>query len=455
MSLNSLNALSPLDGRYAHKVAALRPIFSESGLFRFRVFVEIRWLQWLAADPAFLELAPFSTETQQQLEAIITGFDEAAVQKIKQFEAVTNHDIKATEYYLKEVLVTIPELKDKIEWIHFACTSEDINNLAYALMLKEARKKVLLPSMQQLVEQLTVLAHRYAEQVMLARTHGQPAVPTTVGKEFANFVHRLTRQKKQFAEVELLGKCNGAVGNYNAHRVAYPQIYWPEFTHKFILSLGLTPNPYTTQIEPHDTIAEYSDALKRFNAVLIDLTADMWRYIALDYFKQQVNEQETGSSTMPHKINPIDFENAEGNLHLANSLLACFSRTLTQSRWQRDLRDSTILRNLGVALAHSLIAYQSLEAGLKKIAVHEQRLKEDLNQHWEILSEAIQTLLRKEGVPLPYERLKALSRGKTWNQATLLALAEQLDVSETIKKQICQLTPENYLGYAIELAKNS
>ena len=453
MQLNSLTAISPIDGRYHSKVAELRPLFSEYGLFRFRVLVEVRWLQALANHNQIKEVGPFSKKTNQQLDAIIKEFNEHDAQQIKKFEATTNHDIKAIEYFLKEKIKNNSELKNSSEFIHFACTSDDINNLAYALMLKEAGENCLTPSIQTLIKQLKSLAQNYAAHPMLARTHGQAAVPTTMGKELANFVARLTIQLEQFSEVKLRGKFNGAIGNYNAHRIAYPDINWPEISKQFVESLGLTWNPYTTQIESHDSIANYCDALKHINTILINLSADMWGYISLGYFKQKSKAEETGSSTMPHKINPIDFENAEGNLSLANSLYEHFSRTLPVSRWQRDLRDSTLLRNLGVALAHSLIGYKSLLSGLEKIELDTAKLTEDLNQHWEILSEAIQTVLRRYGSEMPYEKLKALTRGKKINQESLHQFIHGLDLPEKIKQQLLELTPSNYLGYAIELAQ--
>ncbi|MES2141830.1 MAG: adenylosuccinate lyase [Pseudomonadota bacterium] len=453
MQLTPLTAISPIDGRYFGKTAELRPIFSEYGLFRFRVLVEIHWLKTLADEPQVKEIEPFSNKTRQELDALIKKFDYDDAQRIKDLEATTNHDIKAIEYFLKEKIKKNPELKKSSEFIHFACTSDDINNLAYALMLKEAREKCLLPSIQQLVEKLKNLAKEHASHAMLARTHGQAAVPTTVGKELANFAYRLMRQKEQFAHLKILGKFNGAVGNYNVHCIAYPNIEWCKISKKFVEELGLAWNPYSTQIEPHDYIAEYCDALKRINTILINLSADMWGYISLGYFKQKLKAQETGSSTMPHKINPIDFENAEGNLSLANSLYEHFSRTLPNSRWQRDLRDSTLLRNLGVAFAHSLIAYKSLLTGLEKIILDEVKLAEDLNQHWEILAEAIQTVLRKYGAEMPYEKLKMLTRGKKLDKEALHQFIHKLELPEEAKQQLFRLAPTNYLGYAEKLAK--
>jgi adenylosuccinate lyase len=454
VQLNPVTAISPIDGRYFNKTAELRPIFSEYGLFHFRVLIEIRWLQTLASRTDITEIGPFSEKTQQQLNLLIKHFNDRDAKQIKALEATTNHDIKAVEYFLKEKINANPELKNSSEFIHFACTSDDINNLAYALMLKEARKTCLIPALQKILKQLKNLTRDYAAQAMLARTHGQAAVPTTMGKELANFVFRLTAQLKKFSNITLQGKFNGAIGNYNAHRTAYPNVPWQEVSRQFVESLGLSWNPYTTQIEPHDYIAEYCDVLKRINAILINLSADMWGYISLGYFKQKSKTEETGSSTMPHKINPIDFENAEGNLSLANSLYQHFSNTLPRSRWQRDLRDSTLLRNLGVAFAHSLIAYKSLLTGLQKIVLDEERLATDLNQHWEILAEAIQTVLRKYGANLPYEQLKELTRGQTLDQKTLSQFIRRLSLPEEVKQQLLNLTPSNYLGFAVELAQS-
>ena len=453
MQLNPLTAISPIDGRYFDKTTELRPLFSEYGLFHFRILVEIRWLQALADNAAIKEVGPFSKKTAAELDTLVKNFTSSDAQRIKDLEATTNHDIKAIEYFLKEKIKENPELKNSSEFIHFACTSEDINNLAYGLMLKEARESCLIPFTQQLIDKLKTLAKDYAAHAMLARTHGQAAVPTTMGKELANFVSRLSTQLEQFSKIPIRGKFNGAIGNYNAHHVAYPDVAWPEVSKHFVESLGLTWNAYTTQIEPHDYIAEYCDALKRINNILINLCADMWGYISLGYFKQKVKAQETGSSTMPHKINPIDFENAEGNLSLANSLYQHFSSALPNSRWQRDLRDSTLLRNLGVAFAHSLIGYKSLLAGLEKVTLDETKLTEDLAQHWEILSEAIQTVLRKHGSELPYEKLKELTRGKNLNQEILHQFIQQLTLSNEVKQQLLALTPSNYLGYAAKLAQ--
>jgi adenylosuccinate lyase len=453
VQLNALTAISPVDGRYFDKTSELRPLFSEYALFRFRVLIEIRWLQALADNTTINEITPFSENTKQQLDAIFNNFSLSDAQRIKSLEATTNHDIKAIEYFLKEKILKNPELKNSSEFIHFACTSDDINNLAYALMLKETRENCLIPCIKQLIAKLKTLAKGYASHAMLARTHGQAAVPTTMGKELANFAFRLNIQLEQFSEVEIRGKFNGAIGNYNAHRIAYPTLAWPEFAKQFVTSLHLTWNPYTTQIEPHDYIAEYCDSLKRINSILINLSADIWGYISLGYFKQKAKAQETGSSTMPHKVNPIDFENAEGNLSLANGLYQHFSNTLPISRWQRDLRDSTLLRNLGVGFAHSLIGYKSLLGGLEKIVIDDTSLAADLEQHWEILAEAIQTVLRKHGAEMPYEQLKALTRGKKLDKKALHQFISQLKLPDTAKQQLLDLTPLNYLGYASELAQ--
>lgn len=454
MQLNSLTAISPIDGRYSDKTASLRPLCSEYGLFYFRVFIEIRWLQALANHSGIKEIPTFSPATQQQLNHIIENFTLDDAERIKTLEKTTRHDIKAVEYFLKEKLANNPQLESIREFIHFACTSDDINNLAYALMLKEVRAQHLLPDIQALITYLKKYSHQYSAHAMLGRTHGQAAVPSTMGKELANFTHRLIAQQKIFAAVKIYGKFNGAIGNYNAHRIAYPDINWPELSEKFVSSLGLDWNAYTTQIEPHDYIAEYCDSLKRVNTILINLAADCWGYISLGYFKQKTKLGEIGSSTMPHKINPIDFENAEGNLNLANSLYQHFSKTLPISRWQRDLRDSTLLRNLGTAFAYNIVAYKSLYGGLEKISIDDTKLLEDLNQHWEILAEAIQTILRRYAAEMPYEQLKALTQGKKINQATLNQFINALKIPDDVKKRLLELSPTNYLGYAIELAQS-
>lgn len=454
MQLNSLTAISPIDGRYSDKTDSLRPLCSEYGLFYFRVIIEIRWLQTLAEYSGIKEISAFSPATQQQLNHIIDTFNLKDAERIKSLEKTTRHDIKAVEYFLKEKLAQIPELKSVREFIHFACTSDDINNLAYALMLKEVRTQHLLPAIQQLLIYLKKYSRKYSTHAMLGRTHGQAAVPTTMGKEFANFAHRLIEQEKLFAAVKIVGKFNGAMGNYNAHCFAYPDINWPELCKKFVTSLGLDWNAYTTQIEPHDYIAEYCDSLKRINTILINLAADCWSYISLGYFKQKTRIGEVGSSTMPHKINPIDFENAEGNFSLANSLYQHFSKTLPISRWQRDLRDSTLLRNLGTAFAYNLVAHKSLYSGLEKISIDDTRLLEDLNQHWEILAEAVQTILRRYGAEMPYEQLKTLTQGKTLDQKTLHQFINGLRIPDDIKQRLLELSPAIYLGYATELAQS-
>ncbi|MFZ0219202.1 MAG: adenylosuccinate lyase [Candidatus Aquirickettsiella sp.] len=454
MQLNPLTAISPIDGRYADKTDSLRPLCSEYGLFYFRVLIEIRWLQTLADHSGIKEIPAFSSTTQQQLNHIIENFNLEDAKRIKILEKTTRHDIKAVEYFLKEKLAKNPQLESIREFIHFGCTSDDINNLAYALMLKEVRAQHLLPAIQQFIIYLKNYSHQYATQTMLGRTHGQAAVPTTMGKEFANFTQRLIVQEKLFATVKIYGKFNGAIGNYNAHRFAYPEINWPEISEKFVSSLDLDWNAYTTQIEPHDYIAEYCDTLKRINTILINLAADCWGYISLGYFKQKTKIGEIGSSTMPHKINPIDFENAEGNLSLANSLYQYFAKTLPISRWQRDLRDSTLLRNLGTAFAYNLVAYKSLYYGLKTISIDDTKLLEDLNQHWEILAEAIQTILRRYAIEMPYEQLKALTHGKKINQEILHQFISTLKIPDEIKQKLFALSPTNYLGYATELAQS-
>ena len=454
MLLNPLTAISPIDGRYSDKTDILRPLCSEYGLFYFRVLIEIRWLQALAAHSGIQEISKFSPTTQQQLNDIIKNFSLEDAERIKFLEKTTRHDIKAVEYFLKEKLANNPQLKSIREFIHFGCTSDDINNLAYALMLKEVRAQHLLPAIQQFIVYLKNYSHQYSTHPMLGRTHGQAAVPTTMGKEFANFTHRLIEQEKLFAAVKIVGKFNGAIGNYNAHRIAYPDINWPELNEKFVSSLDLDWNAYTTQIEPHDYIAAYCDCLNRINNILINLAADCWGYISLGYFKQKTKIGEVGSSTMPHKINPIDFENAEGNFSLANSLYQHFSKTLPISRWQRDLRDSTLLRNLGVAFAYNLVALKSLYSGLEKISIDDSKLLEDLNQHWEILAEAIQTILRRYATEMPYEQLKTLTQGKKLNQETLNQFINSLKISDDIKQKLFELSPTNYLGYATELAQS-
>ena len=456
MELTALTAISPIDGRYAEKTLTLRPLFSEYGLIRHRLLVEVRWLQALARCPAIPEVPPLSEHAAHILENVVADFSPADAQRVKNLERTINHDVKAVEYFLKEKISGNAELEAVREFIHFGCTSEDINNLAYALILREARNQALLPLLDELLDSLRRLAGHYAAQPMLARTHGQPASPTTVGKEFANVAYRLRRQHQQLLAVPLLGKCNGAVGNYNAHLFAYPSVDWEALVREFVSQdLGLEWNPYTTQIEPHDYMAELFDALARSNTVLLDFCRDLWGYIAIGYFKQKVVAGEVGSSTMPHKVNPIDFENAEGNLGLANALLQHLAAKLPVSRWQRDLTDSTVLRSIGTAFAYSLIAYQSCLKGLAKLEVDTGRLQTDLDRHWEILAEPIQTLLRRYGVDQPYERLKALTRGQQISQAALQAFVQQLELPAAVRQRLLELTPAAYLGNAAEQARRS
>lgn len=453
MELSPLTALSPLDGRYGSRMAGLRPLFSEFGLMKHRVQVEIEWLKALAAEPAIEEVPPFSPATVAELDALAANFSEADAQAVKDIEAVTNHDVKAIEYFLKQRLAGNAEVMRVAEFIHFACTSEDINNLSHALMLKAGRDQVLLPALDRLLEKLTELAHAWADLPMLAHTHGQPASPTTVGKEFANVVYRLKAARERFAGVAMLGKINGAVGNYNAHLVAYPDFDWEGFARRFVENLGLRFNPYTIQIEPHDYMAELFDALARVNTILIDLDRDVWGYISLGYFRQKVKAGEVGSSTMPHKVNPIDFENSEGNLGVANALLRHLAEKLPVSRWQRDLTDSTVLRNMGVALGYALLGFESCLRGLNKLEANVQRLDEDLDANWEVLAEPIQTVMRRYGVPNPYEQLKELTRGKSGiTRETLAAFIRQLPIPEPEKARLLALTPHTYTGMAAILA---
>jgi adenylosuccinate lyase len=454
MELSQLTAISPIDGRYGARTDALRPIFSEYGLIRHRVIVEIRWLQALAAHEGIQEVPALGGHAERVLNDIIETFSEQDAQRVKNIERTTNHDVKAVEYFLKEKIAGNTELEAVSEFIHFACTSEDINNLAYALMLREARNQALLPLMDDVMKVLSELAHRYADEPMLARTHGQTATPTTVGKEMANVVARLLRQREQYAAIPMLGKINGAVGNYNAHQVAYADVDWPAFSQQFIGDLGLEFNPYTTQIEPHDYMAEQFDALARFNTVLIDFCRDVWAYISLGYFKQKTIAGEVGSSTMPHKVNPIDFENAEGNLGIANALFVHFSAKLPVSRWQRDLSDSTVLRNLGVAIGHSVIAYESCLKGVGKLQLNPARTAEDLDNSWEVLAEALQTVMRRHGIEKPYEKLKDLTRDQAVNQTTLQAFIRTLDLPESVKDELAGLTPSTYTGNASEQARS-
>jgi len=454
MSLTTLNALSPLDGRYQSKLDALRPYFSEYALIKHRAWVEIEWLKALAGAPELAEIAPFSAETIQELDAAITNFSEADASQVKAIEARTNHDVKALEYWLKEKFDINTEVKKASEFIHFACTSEDINNLSHGLMLKTARDSVMLPFLNNLIARLTELAEQLADQPMLSRTHGQTASPTTMGKELANVVYRLQRQQKQLASNEILGKINGAVGNFNAHLSAYPDFDWESFAQRFVSSLGLTYNPMTIQIEPHDYMAELYDTLARINTILIDINRDIWGYISVGYFKQKVKAGEIGSSTMPHKVNPIDFENSEGNLGLANAVLRHMAEKLPISRWQRDLTDSTVLRNMGVAFGYTLLGYDSCLRGLNKLEVNTARLDEDLNNSWEVLAEPIQTVMRRYGIENPYEQLKELTRGKGGiNQTSLHAFISELAIPADAKQALLALTPASYTGKAAELVK--
>lgn len=453
--LNQLTALSPLDGRYASKCDSLRPFLSEFGLMHARVLVEIRWLQALANHSQITEIKPFSDDTNARLNAIIDNFCTDNAERIKQIEATTNHDVKAVEYFLKEQISDIDELKMSGEFIHFACTSEDINNLSHALMLKNSRE-ILAKSMQAIIDRIAHLANEYSDVPMLSRTHGQTASPTTMGKELANVAYRLHRQLKQFNSVELLGKINGAVGNYNAHLVAYPDIDWAKNAQDFVQSLGLTFNPYTTQIEPHDYMAELFDALRRFNTILIDFNRDIWGYISLGYFTQKMKDGEVGSSTMPHKVNPIDFENSEGNLGLANAVLAHLGEKLPISRWQRDLTDSTVLRNMGVGLAQSLIAFEACLKGMGKLQLNADKLAQDLDNAQEVLAEPIQTVMRRYNIEKPYEKLKALTRGQAMTRQMMTDFVggdELKQVPADDKKRLGDLTPARYIGNASEQAK--
>ena len=447
-----LTALSPLDGRYAGKVEALRPIFSEFGLMHRRVLVEVRWLLALADEAAVAEVARLDASARSFLMTLADGFALQDAERIKAIERTTNHDVKAVEYFLKERIGEHPELSKAKEFVHFACTSEDINNLAYALMLRDARDSVLLPALDKLLATLKQMAHALAAQSMLARTHGQTASPTTLGKEIANVVARLQRQRAQIAAVALSGKINGAVGNYNAHVVAYPEVDWPALAQKFVESLGLDFNAYTTQIEPHDGIAEISDAIRRANTILIDFCRDIWGYISLGYFRQELRHGEVGSSTMPHKVNPIDFENAEGNLGIANALFVHFAEKLPISRWQRDLTDSTVLRALGTAFGHTQVALESIARGLSKLNAAPERLAADLDASWEVLAEAVQTVMRRYGLPEPYEQLKALTRGQGITRDSLRAFIESLALPVDAKQRLLALTPATYTGLADKLA---
>ncbi|HHJ80053.1 MAG TPA: adenylosuccinate lyase [Candidatus Tenderia electrophaga] len=449
MQLSELTAISPIDGRYGNKTIDLRAIFSEYGLIRHRVLVEVRWLQMLAAEAGIAEVPALSEHSNKVLNDIVHKFSEADAQRVKNIEKTTNHDVKAVEYFLKEKIAGNDELEAISEFIHFACTSEDINNLAYGLMLNEARTQSVLPMMDDVIKAVSDLAQKYAEMPMLSRTHGQPASPTTLGKEMANVAFRLKRQREQVVMVPMLGKINGAVGNYNAALSAYPELDWQSMASKFVTGLGLDWNPYTTQIEPHDYVAEFFDAAARFNTIIIDFSRDIWGYISVGYFKQKTVAGEIGSSTMPHKVNPIDFENAEGNLGMANAIFQHLTAKLPISRWQRDLTDSTVLRNLGVGLAHGSIAYQSLLKGISKLEANPARLAEDLDNCWEVLAEPIQTVMRRYAIEKPYEKLKELTRGKGIDQQSMQEFINNLDIPAEEKQRLLGMTPASYIGNAI------
>lgn len=450
---STIHALSPIDGRYAEQTAELKPIFSEFGLMRYRLLIEIKWLLKLASEPQIKDIKPLSKKAQKFLINLFDNFNDNDAKQVKLIEQKTNHDVKSIEYFLKEKIKKHTELSRYSEFLHFALTSEDINNLAYALMIQEARTQCLLPAMHILIQHLSMMANNYADIPMLSHTHGQPATPTTVGKELANFVVRLDHQYREFSHILIQGKFNGTVGNFNAHFVAFPEVDWENICQDFVEDFGLTFNTYTTQIEPHDYIAELCHALIRFNNILLGLNRDIWNYIALNYFTQKSKKTEIGSSTMPHKINPIDFENSEGNLGLANVLMEHFANKLTISRWQRDLSDSTVMRNIGVTFAHSLLAYQSTFKGLNKLAVNTEFLEHELEQHYEVLAEAIQTVMRRYSIDKPYEKLKALTRGKKIDTAKLVAFIDELALPNNVKLRLKQLTPKNYLGIAVKLAK--
>ena len=453
MHLDSLTAISPIDGRYAAKTAGLRPIFSEYGLIYHRLLVEVRWLQALSANDAIAEVPQFSSAANELLESIIEDFDPSQAQRIKDIEKTTNHDVKAVEYFLKERVAQNDELNAVSEFIHFACTSEDINNLSHGLMLKAGRDELLLPAIGEVEAMISALARQHAAVPMMSRTHGQPASPTTLGKEMANVAYRLRRQMKQMAAVEILGKINGAVGNYNAHLSAYPECDWQTIANQFVGSLGLSWNPYTTQIEPHDYIAELFDASARLNTILIDFSRDIWSYISIGYFRQKTIAGEVGSSTMPHKVNPIDFENAEGNLGIANAILGHLAQKLPISRWQRDLTDSTVLRNLGTGFGHLLIALDSLKRGIDKLEVNAEVIADDLDRNWEVLAEPIQTVMRRYGIEQPYEKLKALTRGQKVDAVAVRQFVEALDIPESARRELLALTPASYIGNAVAQAE--
>ncbi|HGO5291487.1 TPA: adenylosuccinate lyase [Photobacterium damselae subsp. damselae] len=451
MELSALTAVSPVDGRYGSKTSVLRSIFSEFGLLKYRTIVEIRWLQKLAATDAIVEVPAFSAEANTYLDRIAAEFSEEDALRIKEIERTTNHDVKAVEYFLKEKVAQVPELHAVNEFIHFACTSEDINNLSHALMLTEAREKVMLPEVRNVIDAIKDLANQFRHVPMLTRTHGQPASPSTMGKEMANVAYRMERQFKQIANVEILGKINGAIGNYNAHLSAYPEIDWHQYSEEFVTSLGVTWNPYTTQIEPHDYIAELFDAFARFNTILLDFDRDVWGYIALGHFKQKTVAGEIGSSTMPHKVNPIDFENSEGNLGLANAIFAHLAQKLPVSRWQRDLTDSTVLRNLGVGCGYAIIAYTSTLKGISKLEVNQAALEAELDRNWEVLAEPIQTVMRRYGIEKPYEKLKELTRGKRVDSEGMRTFIDGLELPEEEKVRLKAMTPATYIGAAVEL----
>lgn len=453
MTLSALNSISPIDGRYQHKTRALSPYFSEFALTYYRLMVEIRWFESLAANDAIPEVPKLDSKTKAFLDDLITNFNEQEAEQVKDFERQTNHDVKAVEYYLKDKFQGNAQLKPLTGFIHFACTSEDINNLAYALMVKQAIAQVIQPTLAEIMGSITLLGKQHGDVAMLARTHGQPATPTTMGKELVNFVARLKRPQQQLAEVLIPAKFNGAVGNYNAHMIAYPDVDWRKHCAQFITAFGLSFNAYTTQIEPHDGLAEVSQIMVRINNILLDYTQDIWSYISLGYFKQKAIAEEVGSSTMPHKVNPIDFENAEGNLGLSNALFTHFANKLTQSRLQRDLSDSTVLRNLGVAFSYSLIAYQSITKGNEKLQINKDALQNDLSENWEVLAEAIQTVMRRYNLADAYEQLKALTRGQGVDANNLKQFIQSLAIPETAKKQLMDLTPEKYTGLAAQLVK--
>ena len=454
MHLDSLTAISPIDGRYARKTECLRPVFSEYGLLRHRLLIEIRWLQTLSSCDDIAEVKTFDDASNSLLESILSQFDPGEAQRIKEIEKTTNHDVKAVEYYLREKITGCADLEQVSEFIHFACTSEDINNLSHALMLKTGRDELLLPPLKKIIDRLGAMAEQQADVAMMSRTHGQPASPTTLGKELANTVYRLRRQLQQLQAVEMLGKFNGAVGNYNAHFSAYPEADWPAITSEFVKSLGLAWNPHTTQIEPHDYIAELFDVMARLNTILIDFSRDIWSYISIGYFRQKTIAGEIGSSTMPHKVNPIDFENAEGNLGMANAILNHLSQKLPISRWQRDLTDSTVLRNLGTGFGHILIALDSLTRGIEKLEVNYDNIATDLDQNWELMAEPIQTVMRRYGVEQAYEKLKALTRGHKVDAATIREFVATLDIPETAKQALIEMCPASYTGNAGQQAKN-